>query len=300
MGGYGPPKTSFSRALKFIGDRLASEIGDRVDVKYVWNIMDLGYRGEDILWLVESGVLSLGYQSTSYQTDRIPELGFADLPFVFETTAQARASIDGKLGAYFTGKIEEKANYRILGYFENGYRKISNRLRPVHAPADLKDMRIRVLPSDVQVKTFELLGAVPLKWDLTEAIAAVKAGTIDAQENPFSNTVTYGVHKFHKFHTVTNHFYLSRPIFLHRQSFDVWPEAVQDSMRNAVKDAIVFQRELAITEEDEARQAILAEGCEIVELAPDEHAKFAEAVGPVLADFRRTYGDEIFGLVPKA
>ena len=52
-------------------------------------------------------------------------------------------------------------------------------------------MRIRVLPSEVQARTFELLGAVPLRWDLTEAIAAIKAGTIDAQENPFANTVTY-------------------------------------------------------------------------------------------------------------
>jgi TRAP-type C4-dicarboxylate transport system substrate-binding protein len=300
MGGYGPPKTSFSRSLKFIGDRLEAEFGDRVSVKYVWNIMDLGYRGEDILWLVESGVLSLGYQSTSYQTDRIPELGFADLPFVFRTTEQARAAIDGPLGAYFTKKIEEKANYRILGYFENGFRKISNRLRPVHLPEDLKGMRIRVLPSDVQVKTFELLGAVPLKWDLTEAIAGVKAGTIDAQENPFSNTVTYGVYKFHRFHTVTNHFYLSRPIFLHRDSFDAWPKDLREAMRAAVKDAVVFQRELAVAEEEEAKRAILAEGCEIVEITPAEHERFAAVVEPVLADFRRTYGDEIFAMVPKA
>ena len=91
MGGYGPPATSFSRALTFIGERLEAALGDRVEVKYVWNIMDLGYRGEEILWLVESGVLTLGYQSTSYLTDRIPELGFADLPFVFATTGQARA-----------------------------------------------------------------------------------------------------------------------------------------------------------------------------------------------------------------
>jgi TRAP-type C4-dicarboxylate transport system substrate-binding protein len=299
MGGYGPPTTSFSQALKFIGDRLKAELGDRIEVKYVWNIMDLGYRGEEILWLVESGVLSLGYQSTSYQTDRIPELGLADLPFLFQTTEQARAAIDGDLGAYFTRKIEEKANYRILGYFENGFRKISNRLRAVHVPADLKGMRIRVLPSDVQVRTFELLGAVPLKWDLTEAIAAVKAGTIDAQENPFANTVTYGVHKFHKFHTVTNHFYLSRPIFLHRTSFDAWPHEVQESMRNAVRDAVAFQRDLGVAEEEEARRAILAEGCEIVEITPEEHAEFVAAVEPVLAGFRRRFGNEVFDLVPK-
>jgi hypothetical protein len=58
MGGYGPATTGFSRALKMVGDRLEAEFGDRVSVKYVWNIMDLGYRAEDILWLVEHGLLT--------------------------------------------------------------------------------------------------------------------------------------------------------------------------------------------------------------------------------------------------
>lgn len=298
MGGYGPPTTSFSRALKFIGDRLEAEFGDRVDVKYVWNIMDLGYRGHEIIWLVESGLLTLGYQSTSYQTDRVAELGFADLPFVFQTNAQARAAMDGELGAVFTRKIEEKTNFRILGYFENGFRNLSNRLRPVRVPADLEGMRTRVLLSDIQVRTFELLGAIPLKWDLSEAIAGVKAGTVDAQENPFANTVTYGVHKFHKFHTVTNHVYLSRPIFLHRQSFDGWPGDLQDAMRRAVSEAVALQRELAVEEGVRARGIIEKEGGEILELTPDEHARFVATVMPVLDDFRKVRGNGLFELVP--
>src|SRR5512145_1736005 len=111
MGGYGPDTTGFSRALKLIGDRLRAQFGDRVDVKYVWNIMDLGYRAEDILWLVEHGLLTLGYQSSSYLTDRVPELALVDLPFLFKTTEQARAAIDGELGRMLARKIEERADY---------------------------------------------------------------------------------------------------------------------------------------------------------------------------------------------
>src|SRR3954449_8712328 len=113
MGGYGPASTGFSRALKFIGDRLSAEFGDEVDIKYVWNVMDLGYRAEDILWLVEHGLLTLGYQSSSYLTDRVPALGLVDLPFLFKDTAQARAAIDGALGQMLARKIEERADYRI-------------------------------------------------------------------------------------------------------------------------------------------------------------------------------------------
>jgi TRAP-type C4-dicarboxylate transport system substrate-binding protein len=297
MGGYGPPTTSFSRSLKLIGDTLSAAFRDRVEVDYVWNIMDSGHRAEDILWLVENGEITLGYQSSSYLTDRVPELGFVDLPFLFDRRDKARAAIDGALGNFLAAAIENRANYRILGWFENGFRQISNRLHRVRAPADLEGMRIRVLPSEVQARTFALLGAVPLRWDLTEAIAAIKAGTIDAQENPFANTVTYGVHKFHRFHTITNHFYISRPIFLHRPAFDAWPEDLQAAMKRAVKTAIEFQRELAIEEDREARAAIEAAGCEITELTADEHGQFRAAVAPLLNDARKTYGQKMFDMI---
>ncbi len=297
MGGYGPPTTSFSRSLKLIGDTLQARFGDRIDIRYVWNIMDFGYRAEDILWLVEDGILTLGYQSSSYLTDRVPELGFVDLPFLFADRDRARAAINGALGRFLSERIEARVDYRILGYFENGFRHISNRLRPVHTPGDLAGMRIRVLPSEVQARTFALLGAVPLRWDLTEAIAAIKNGTIDAQENPFANTVTYGVHKFHRFHTVTNHFYISRPIFLHRGAFDAWPQDLQTAMRQAVTRAVAFQRELAIEEDRQARAAIEAEGCEITALTAEQQAQFRKAVAPLLDESRQVYGETMFGMI---
>src|SRR5262245_5503772 len=296
MGGYGPPTTGFSRALKRIGDRLLAEFGERVEVKYVWNIMDLGYRAEDILWLVEHGLLTLGYQSSSYLTDRVPELGIVDLPFLFADTRSARAAMDGALGDVLAGKIEERVNFRVLGWFENGFRHISNRVREVCTPADLAGMRIRVLPSKVQARTFELLGAVPMPMDLTQAIEMIVAGTIDAQENPLSNTVTYGVHTFHRFHTLSNHFYISRPIFLHRTTFDAWPADLQRAMRSAITDAIAFQRELHEQEEEDARKAIEVQGCEIVQLSAAEHAAFVAAVAPLLNDARATFGRALFDL----
>jgi tripartite ATP-independent transporter DctP family solute receptor len=284
MGGYGPATTGFSRALKFMGDRLTTEFCGRVEIKYVWNIMDLGYRAEDILWLVEHGLLTLGYQSSSYLTDRVPELSVADLPFLFRNNQQARAAIDGKFGSLLARKIEERIDYRILGWFENGFRQVSNRLRPVRKPADLAGMRIRVLPSKIQARTFELLGAEPLMWDLTEALAAIKAGEIDAQENPFANTVTYGAHRFHRFHTVTNHFYVSRPIFLHRPTFDSYPQELQTSFRKAASEAVAFQRTLAVEEDGQARQAIVDAGCEIVAPNAAEHEAFVHAVKPIYGE----------------
>jgi tripartite ATP-independent transporter DctP family solute receptor len=300
MGGYGPPTTGFSRSLKFIGDRLQARFGDGVTIDYVWNIMDQGYKSEDILTLVENGELTLGYQSSSYLTDRVPELGFVDLPFLFADNRQARAAMDGALGDFLVRKIEERIGYRILGWFENGFRHISNRLHPIHVPADMKGMKIRVLPSDIHKRTFDLLGAVAMRMDLTEAIAMIKAGALDAQENPLANTVTYGVHNFHKFHTLTSHFYISRPIFLHRATFEAWPEDLQQAMRDAVKEAVAFQRKLAVEEHESARKTIETAGCQFVTLADEEHAAFVDAVQPLLKNAREMYGDEIARLLPQA
>lgn len=292
MGGYGPATTTHSRALKLIGDRLAAQFGTDVDMKYVWNVMDFGYKSEDVLWMSERGLLTVAYQSTSYLTACVPELEFIDLPFLFESLEQARAAMDGALGAYMTRKIEERIpGYCILGYFENGYRHLSNRLRPVRTPADMKGLRIRSLPSQMHARAYELMGAVPLVMDLKPAIAGLTSGEIDAQENPLANTVDYGVHKLHRYHTLTGHIYLSRGIYCNRAAFESWPPELQEAMTKAVREAVLAQRELAVNEEQIARKAIEEAGGEIVEPTPEERALFVGAVKPLHDEARVRFGD---------
>jgi len=279
-----------------MGDRLEAGFGADVDVKYIWNVMDLGYRGEDVLWMVEDGILTLAYQSTSYLTDRVPELEFADLPFLFRSLEHARSAMDGALGAYLTERIEARIGYRLLGYLENGYRHLSNRLRPVRIPADLAGMRIRLLPSEMHCRTFEQLGAVPVPCDLKLALDAIASGAVDAQENPLANSVTYGVHKLHRYHTLTGHCYLSRGLYVNRAAFDGWPAPFRDTMRSATRDAILFQRQLAVEEESIARKAIEDAGCEIVELAPSEREQFLHAVSALYDEARKRFGQRVFAL----
>ena len=297
MGGFGPPTSTFSRAMKTMGEHLTAEFGDGVDVKYLWNIMDFGYRADDLLWMAEQGILTLSYQSTSYLTDRVPELEFTDLPFLFDGLDQARAAMDGPLGAYLSRKIEERIGYRILGYFENGFRHVTNKLRPVHTPADMAGMRIRLMPSQMHCRTFELLGATPVPCDLKPGLEAIMAGTVDAQENPFANTVDYGAYKAHHHVTMTGHCYVSRGIYCNRTAFDSWPEALQKGMMKAARAAVLVQRDLAVREELIARNTLENAGCEIVTLTPDERAAFARAVKPLHDQARKSLGEEMFNLL---
>ena len=158
-------------------------------------------------------------------------------------------------------------------------------------------MSIRVLPSKIQARTFELLGADPKIMDLTEAIALITKDGIDAQENPLTNTVTYGVHKFHRFHTISNHFYISRPIFLHRPTFESWPADLQAAMQRAI-DALrrvparsARQGRGRIRAGDRARRAARSSRS-----TPHQHKAFAAAVQPIYQEARQALGDELFKL----
>jgi TRAP-type C4-dicarboxylate transport system substrate-binding protein len=298
MGGYGPPTTTCSRGLRVMGERLQAEFGKAVDVKYVWNVMDFGYKGGDLLWMAEHGILTLAYQSTSYLADRVPELEFADLPFLFNGLDEARAAMDGGLGAHLRRKIEERIpGYRVLGYFENGYRHVSNRLRAVRTPADLKGMRVRLMPGKIHARSFELLGAIPCTMDLQPGLEAIKSGAVDAQENPLANTVDYGAHKAHRFHTLTSHCYLSRGIYMNRAQFDRWPTELQEAMKRAAREAVARQRELAVEEEKTARKTIESVGGEIVELTADARVAFVRAVEPLHEEARERFGEEMYSLL---
>jgi TRAP-type transport system periplasmic protein len=301
LGGYGPPNTTCSRGIKVLGDDIETQFGHEVAVHYVWNVMDFGYKAADLLWMAEDGVLSMAYQSTSYLAERVPEMDVADLPFLFDDLEQARTAMDGAFGAWMAQKIEQRIpGYRVLGFFENGYRHISNKLRPLRTLADLTGMRVRLMPGEIHRRSFELMGATPCPLDLKPGLEAVVSGAVDAQENPLANTVDYGAHKVHRYHTLSAHCYLSRGLYFNRAQFDRWPAKLQDAMRAAARKAILAQRELAIEEELHARQLIEAAGGEVLDLSPAERQNFVQAVRPLHEDLRKRLGDDVFGLIKRS
>ncbi len=300
FGGYSPADSTHSRAAVHFKEALARRVGDAAQVDHYWNVMDFGYRADDLLSMVECGLLTACYFSTSYLADRVPELEVIDLPFVFENEAHAHTALDGALGAFLTEKTESRLNYRVLGYWDNGFRHLTNRLRPVRTPGDLKGMRIRLQPNDVHVRTFELLGAVPVPTDLKPGIAKIESGEVDAQENPLANSVTYGVTKHHGHVTMSGHFYGARGVYVHKASFDAWPEQVRKAVRESAHEAIQVQRKLAAEKEKELRVQLEKDGVMFVDLTAAERAAFVAAVQPVLKEARKELGAEILALTARA
>ncbi len=293
LGGYGPSTSSFSRGLKLIGDRLEEKFGDEVDVDYVYNILDHGYDAAgELTRLVEGDELTLAYL-TMFSGN--PALQIAALPFLFPDSTAARSAMDGALGQAAIASIEDSTSLRVLGFFENGFRHISNSVRPVHEPEDLKGLTIRVL--GVQAKTLELLGANPKVTPLTAVFSGLESGELDGQENPFENVVTYNLYKAQRYYTETAHSYLSRPIFVHGPTFDTWPDALQSEMRAAVNDAVLLQRELHDQAEIDAADVIREAGGEIVQLTAQQRRAFVDAVAPIYADAQDQFSSKLLKMV---
>ncbi len=303
LAGYSPPDSTHSQASIHFKESLEKRLGNAVDVDVYWNILDFGYRADDLLSMVECGLLTMCYFSTSYLTNLFPELyqlEIIDLPFVFKNEESAHSALDGALGKYLTEKTEECIGYRVLGYWDNGFRQLSNLLRPVRSPAELEGMRIRLQPNEVHIKTFELLGAVPVPADLKEGIEKIVSHDVDAQENPLANTVTYGVTDHHNHITMSAHFFGARGLYIHKESFDSWPEDVRLAVRDSAQEAIQVQRDLALSKEKALRVQLEEEGVNVVDLTSSERKAFVEAIKPILDEARTRLGEDLFSLLEKS
>jgi len=296
IGGYSPPGTTHSRAMALFREKMLARLGADAKIDLFWNVMDFGYRAADLLSLVECGLLTMCYFSTSYLAERAPELEVIDLPFVFEDSAHAREALDGALGARLARGIEARTGYRCPGFWDNGFRHLSNSVRPVRTPGDCRGLRVRLQPNEAHARTFELLGAEPVPVELSEGIAMIESGQVNAQENPLSNTATYGVSKRHGHVTMSGHFYGARALLVHRESFDAWPGPVQAAARACLREAVAFQREAARAEEEAIRRSMEGEGVSFEDLTEEERAAFSEATEPVRAEARERLGRALFDL----
>ena len=106
-----------------------------------------------------------------------------DLPFIFETTEQARAVMDSEVGEQILHSVDEQGLVG-LAWFENGFRNVTNNVKPVTVPDDLKGIKIRTMENPIHMAAFKVMGADPTPMAMGDVFTALQQGTIDAEENP--------------------------------------------------------------------------------------------------------------------
>ena len=296
VGGYAPRESSHSSALGLLAREIETRTEGRLGVTILWNVLDEGMPATALLDMVEGGELAMCYFSTSYLGDRVSDLNVLETPFLFDTLEAAHRALDGSLGAALTRSVERQTGFRVLGYWDNGFRHLTNCVRSVRAPEDCRGLRVRLQPNSVHEAMIEAWGGVPVPAELRRGIEMIRSGEVDAQENPLANTVAYGVDRVHRFATMTAHLYGARGVFAHPGTLAGLPADGAEAVREAVSTAIAHQRRTAEAGESLLRRRLEAEGMEFVDLTAEGREAFRDAAAGVIAGARRRLGGELFEL----
>ena len=287
FGGYQPPASIHNQSARRFGELLEQKLGGRMSFELIGNVLELGRSSGDLPVMVENGELSFCYMSTVRFTGWVPELQLLELPFLVRDRRTIWAALDGELGALLTGRLHATTPFRVLGWWDNGFRHVTNRVRPIHNPDDCRGLRIRTQSSELHGEVFRALGFVPLIVDIKRFVEEIGGDAFDAHDNPLTNIYTFGVHRHHRYITLTSHFFGASLMIGNARQYERWPADVRAAVDEAAAQATALQRRLAASED----QAVLAKldpsQNEVTRLSAGEHAAFVEAVQPVLARYRR-------------
>lgn len=242
---------------------------------------------------MQVGTVHAGVITNGPVANFVPELGAFELPFMFASPAEAYKVLDGAVGQKVLAKLEG-VNLKGLAYAERGFRNLTNSKKEVKTPADMKNLKIRVMENPVYIATFKALGAnaTPMAW--TDCLTALQQGTIDGQENPVGVIHSYKLNESQKYLSLTRHTYAPAIIMMSKKVYDTLTKEQQEIVVKAAQEAAQNERQVNADAETTQLKELKERGMTINE-SPDI-AAFQEAVKPVYAEYASKYGtllDEI-------
>jgi tripartite ATP-independent transporter DctP family solute receptor len=285
LGHIGYPDSAYDLGARKFEEILEARFPGRVEVR-VFGSAQLG-EDKEMLEGLRLGTLEMHLPSSVLHSVE-PMFGVFDLPFLIEDRAQVDAIAEGALGGNLAKKLLEH-DLVLLGFWENGFRMITNNVRPVVRPEDLKGIRIRTPKDPERVKLFALLGASPTSMSFGEVFAALKQGVIDGQENPLSQIVPAHFYEVQRYLSLSKHVYSPAYPLMGRRFFDGLDEDLREGILEAAREVGRFHRELG-RDEDERYRAFLAERMEVTEI---DRAAFAAASEPLYHHFEEAFGSEM-------
>ncbi len=296
VGGYAPPESTHSRAIDHFARRMHEVFGNTVEVDLLHNVLDLGHPAPELLDMVAAGDLTWCYFSTAYLGKRVPELDAIEIPFLFDDLEQAHTAMDGALGEALSAATLQKAGYEVLGYWDNGFRHLTNAVRDVATPADAAGLRIRLQPNVIHEAMVATWGMRPVTAELSEGIRMIRDGEVDAQENPLANTAAYGVE--HPFVTLTGHLYGARGLYANPDVMAGYPDDIAHEIRLVARETVEFQRLSAAAYEKELVERFRSEGRTVRELSEEQRAAFRAPLADVIERLRAETPTDIRELLP--
>jgi tripartite ATP-independent transporter DctP family solute receptor len=281
LGHVGAPGSLFAQSADLFATRANAKLGDKAKVT-VYGSSQLGSDGE-LLKKLKLGTVDLALPST-VMTSVAAEFGVFEMPYLVQDRAHAARIADAVVRPVL-GPIAEKAGYRILGVWENGYREITNNKRPIVKPDDLAGIKLRVPGGVWRVKMFKAYGANPSPMELKEVFVALQTGVMDGQENPLIQIYSQKFQEVQKFLSLTGHVYT--PAYLTAgASWSRLPADVQkvlaDTAREVEPDILTLAAKLDAELIDKMKQSGIqvneADKPAFVAASQDIYAEFAKEV----------------------
>ena len=247
--GYQPARSVHTRALHTLRDSVARHARDALRIKVTDSIVAAGRKAADLLTMVESGELDGCYFASSYLAGRVPSLGAFDKPFEAGSREAVFGGLDGDTGAALARDVAAATGCRVLGWWDNGIRHISNALRAIRTPADCAGLRLRTLDNAQHQSAFRRLGFIPMFIDVADLPRAVADGTVDAQENPLTNMINFNLHLRHRHVSLTGHLLGIAPLLMNGARYDALSVALRGLLAPAARESETTQRALALAED---------------------------------------------------
>jgi tripartite ATP-independent transporter DctP family solute receptor len=247
-----------------------------------------------ILAATQSGSVDVSVLTGSVVSSAVPAFAVFDLPFLFRDAAHARAVAEGPARAAVAAKFAEKGLV-LLAIGKQGFRNITNSKRPIREPADLKGLKIRVVPSPVYLMTFKALGADVVPMDYPLVYGALKDGRIDGQENPLQTIANSHMQDVQKYLSLTNHFFSATAFIANRATFEKLSPADQALIMAAAKAGADATWRAGEDADVKRLELLRSAGMEIVENV--NRQPFIDAVKTLDPEFEKLFGKELLAAV---
>ncbi|MCQ4259455.1 TRAP transporter substrate-binding protein [Stutzerimonas stutzeri] len=234
---------------------------------------------------LQGGTLDVTVLNSGILAAQVPDFALFDFPFLFESSEQAYAVMDGPVGQELGKRLESKGLIG-LGYWDLGFRQVTNNSRAITGPKDLEGLKIRVIQSPIYLETFKALGANPVPMPFPEVYTGLEQRTVDGQENPFTVIEGSKFNEVQKYLSATNHIYNPQSLIIGQKTWNRLNADEQALIREAATEATQYQREITQERQGQALES-LKQSMEFNEVDKQALAAFREKVKPVIEQFSK-------------
>ena len=269
FGGYqGPQSIHTQSANDFL-----KNINDKFNTTFIMDVTSNNDLASSLIDKTINEEIHSSYLLSSYYEKIIPEIKLLDLPYLFKNRNEAYKLLETNFFKYIND-ILKKNNLTLLGFWDNGVRHLSSKIKSIIIPDDCENQVLRTTPSPLHINIFKSIGFIPKPLDVRDFKIAIKEDTIDAQENPLTNYWNFGIYKKQKFVTLSSHMIGFCLFVINSDYFEELTIDEKKCIINSSKKSNIFQRTLAINEDDILIKKIKAEGIKISNLSENNLNQF--------------------------